>query len=126
MIATHLANKHIVLGRAAAAAWSVAIGMMALAKAHLAAEMSEAWKTTIHGFGKAWIPGAQGIGPYSGKETFALAAWLISWIVLHFLLRNRDIRPATLATVFLIGIGIATTLLWPPVWEPILHFFGSH
>jgi hypothetical protein len=31
--------------------------------------------------------------------------------------RNRDLNLGRWLIVFLIGIGIATTLLWPPVFE---------
>ncbi|MBI2153191.1 MAG: hypothetical protein HYV92_09630 [Candidatus Rokubacteria bacterium] len=44
------------------------------------------------------MPAAEGIGP-----------WIGSWIVLHVALRNRELN--------LVGIGIATRLLWPPVFE---------
>jgi hypothetical protein len=66
--------------------------------------------------GKAWIPGAQEIGPYSGKETTLLVVWLVSWAVLHFALRKRDLPIKPWAIGFLVAVGVATTLLWPPVF----------
>ena len=63
------------------------------------------------------LPGAAGIGPYSGKETLALAAWLGAWLILHFALRGKDLEISRWFIVFLVGVGIATTLIWPPVFE---------
>ena len=62
-------------------------------------------------------PRAQGIGPYSGKETTLLVVWLVSWVALHFALRRRDLPIKPWAIGFLVAIGVATTLLWPPVFE---------
>ena len=67
------------------------------------------------------MPGAEGIGPYSGKETLALLAWLGSWIGLHLVMRRRNRDLLNVGILFLIGIGLATTLLWPPVTERVLH-----
>ncbi|MBI3616326.1 MAG: hypothetical protein HY211_07415 [Candidatus Omnitrophica bacterium] len=114
-------------GIAAAAILSVAVGLLALAASHLAAEYSEAAKNWVHGWGKAWMPGAQGIGPYSGKETLALIAWLGSWALLHLWLRRKNVDLTRAGILFLVGIGLATTLLWPPVIEKVLHILhGGH
>jgi len=108
-------------GIAAAALLAVSLGTLTLAVSHLVAEFSPAGKNWVHAWGKAWMPGAQGIGPYSGKETLALVAWLASWILLHLWMRRRDVNLAAAGTLFLIGIGLATTLLWPPATEAVLH-----
>ena len=80
------------------------------------AEASEAFAGTVHGIGKLWMPGAAGIGPYSGKETVGLVVWIVSWAVLHPLARGKELNLARWLVVFLIGVGVATTLLWPPVY----------
>ena len=104
-------------GPAVAAIVSAMLGMLSLALVNLGTAASKAFNTWVHGVGKLWMPGAEGIGPYSGKQTLALAAWMVSWIVLHFALRNRDLNLSRWLVVFLVGIGIATTFLWPPVFE---------
>ena len=38
------------------------------------------------------MPGAAGIGLFSGKETLALVAWLGTWLILHFALRNKNLE----------------------------------
>jgi hypothetical protein len=107
-------------GPAAAAFISASIGLLAVALSHLAAEASPGTKDAIHGLGKLWIPGAQGIGPYSGKETIGLVFWLGSWIVAHFLLRRKNVSLTAYGVLFLALIGIATTILWPPVTHILL------
>jgi len=46
-----------------------------------------------------------------------LVVWLVSWAILHYALRKRDRPLKPWAIGFLAGIGVATTLLWPPVFE---------
>lgn len=104
-------------GAAVAAIMAAALGMIALALVNLGTAASKGFNTWVHGVGKLWMPGAAGIGPYSGKETFALLGWIGAWVVLHFALRNRDMNLGRWLIIFLVGVGIATTLLWPPVYE---------
>jgi hypothetical protein len=110
-------------GAAIAAYLSAMIGLLTLGIVVFASEASKPFAQTVHTIGKLWMPGAEGIGPYSGKETLGLVTWLISWLVLHFSLRNRQMSGGLWLIVFLLGIGLATTLVWPPIW----HFFlGGH
>lgn len=112
-------------GAAAAAILAAGIGVLALALSHLLAEFSKGGKEWVHAWGKAWMPGAEGIGPYSGKETLALLAWLGSWALLHLWLRRKEVNLSAALTLFLLGVGSATTLLWPPVTEAALHLLGA-
>jgi hypothetical protein len=107
-------------GPAAAAFLAGSIGLLAMALAHWAAEAAPGAKTTIHNIGKLWIPGAQGIGPYSGKETIGLVVWLVSWAILHYLLRRKQVNLTTYGIAFLVLIGLATTILWPPMTHVLL------
>lgn len=104
-------------GAAVAAILSAALGLVALAVVNLGTQASKAFNEWVHGIGKLWMPGAVGIGPYSGKETLSLSVWIGAWIILHVALRNRELNLGRWLIVFLVGIGIATTLLWPPVFE---------
>lgn len=104
-------------GAAVAALLSALIGMLTLAVVNVFTAASPAFNTWVHGIGKLWMPGAEGIGPYSGKETLALAAWLVSWAVLHVAVGRRDLNVYRWLVVFVAGVGIATTLIWPPVFE---------
>lgn len=107
------------MGAAQAAFLAAMIGCLTLSLVNLGTEMSEVFKTQVHNIGKLWIPGAAGIGPYSGKETIALVAWLLSWYLLHRSLRTKEWDNQVVMTVFLVGIACATTLLWPPVFSSI-------
>lgn len=104
-------------GAAIAALLAAAVGMLTLAVVNTVTAASPAFNTWVHGIGKLWMPGAEGIGPYSGKETLSLVAWLGSWAVLHPALRAREMDLARWLVIFLVAVGIATTLIWPPVFE---------
>ena len=114
---TPSAQGRIPEGIAVAALMAAMLGMLTLAVVNVFTAASPAFNTWVHNVGKLWMPGAQGIGPYSGKETLALIGWLGSWVILHFTLRKRDLEISRWFIIFLVGVGIATTLIWPPVFE---------
>src|SRR5262249_48138850 len=109
--------KVIPSGTAVAALMAAMLGMRALAGGNVFTASSKGFNAWVHGVGKLWMPGAVGIGPYSGKETISVVIWLGAWVVLHYALRDREPRLSTWLLVFLVGVGIATTLIWPPVFE---------
>ncbi len=109
-------------GEAVAALLAAAIGMLTLAFVNQFTAGSPAFNTWVHGIGKLWMPGAQGIGPYSGKETLSLVAWAVSWAILHPALRTRELTMSRWLIVFLVMVGVATTFIWPPVFE----YFAGH
>jgi hypothetical protein len=104
-------------GAAIAAYLAVMIGLLILATVAFACDLSKPFEQLVFGIGKMWMPGAADIGPYSGKETLGLLAWLVSWIALHCSLGRRQLDGRLWLIVFLIGMGIASTLIWPPVWK---------
>ncbi|HEV8616802.1 MAG TPA: hypothetical protein VGU22_15025 [Methylomirabilota bacterium] len=108
-------------GIAAAALASAMIGMLTLAVVNVFTAASPAFNTWVHSVGKLWMPGAEGIGPYSGKETLSAVAWLGSWVMLHFAFRRRELDLSRCVVAFLVGVGVATTLIWPPVFEYLAH-----
>jgi hypothetical protein len=79
-------------GAAVAAYLAVAVGSLVLALVAFASDLSKPFEQMVFGIGKLWMPGAAGIGPYSGKETLGLLAWLVSWAILHFSLRNHQLN----------------------------------
>jgi hypothetical protein len=113
-------------GPAVAALMAVAIGLCTLAVVNVFTTASKSFNVWVHSIGKLWMPGAQGIGPYSGKETLALVAWLVSWVVLDAVLRRKEMQLSRWLLVFLIGMGIATTLIWPPVFEHLAELIAGH
>ena len=103
-------------GASAAAVLSASLGLLALGVVQVASEVSEPFKNNMQRLGSAWIPGAGGIGPYSGKETVMLLVWVGSWVALYFALRGRslDFRRWFGASMGL--LAVALLLVWPPVW----------
>lgn len=110
-------------GTAQAAVLSAMLGILALSLVNLGTVVSKEFESMVHNMGKLWMPGAEGIGPYSGKETILLAVWLLSWFLLQRILREREWNPQWVTTLFLAGMAVATTLLWPPVTHWAVHFF---
>ncbi len=106
------------VGEAVAALWSAMIGLLALAVTHFGSEASADFRSFVFSAGKAWIPNAAGIGPYSGKETFMLIGWLGSWAVLHLALRRKNLNLTLPMAVFTAGMALATLL----VYTPFIHF----
>jgi len=123
LVGTELPSRGWVPGGVAVAALlSAMLGVLTLAAINQFTAASPGFNTWVHGVGKLWMPGAAAIGPYAGKETLALVAWLGSWGVLHLALRRREMEISRWLIVFLIGVGIATTWVWPPVFE----YFAGH
>ena len=108
-------------GQAAAAMMAAMIGVLSLGISHIISVLSKDAKLFIHEIGKAWIPGAEGIGPYSGKESLMLIGWGLSWVILYYALRNRDVKLSYYSLLFMIGISIATLL----VWTPFVHIIAK-
>ena len=105
-------------GAAVSAFLAAMIGLLVMGIINTAASASSDFNSWVHSVGKLWIPNAQGIGPYSGKETFLLLAWVLSWAVLHMLLRKREVKLAVPAAIFAVGVAVATLL----VYTPFVHF----
>lgn len=113
------------LGVGQAAVLAVMLGLLTLSLVNLGTEISKPFTENVHKLGKLWMPGAQGIGPYSGKETISLAVWLLSWFFLHRILRAKEWNAQAVLAIFLVGIAVATTLLWPPVMHWAVHHLGG-
>ncbi len=59
----------------------------------------------------------KGVGPLSGKIVLAIVAFLVSWVVLHFVLRGKEVRFARALTVALVLVAAGFLLTFPPVFE---------
>jgi hypothetical protein len=110
-------------GPAVAALLSAALGILALSITQVLCERSKQFTASVHALGKLWISGAEGIGPYSGKETIQLVVWVGAWALLHCVLRKKQIALGWPVIVFLVILGIATTFLWPPVTHRLASIF---
>ncbi|MEP7378259.1 MAG: hypothetical protein ABI725_01715 [Chloroflexota bacterium] len=101
-------------GPAAAAFVAAGIGSLVLGLMVSLAEFSTDGKNFLD-FAKNYGLG-NGVGPLSGKVIVAVLAYVISWAVLFFMWRGKEIsvRKAFLATIVLVGLGFALT--FPPIF----------
>ena len=107
-------------GEAVAALMAAMIGILSLGLAQFGSQISSDFGSWLLSVGKAWIPNAAGLGPYSGKETFLLIGWLGSWAVLHLTLRHRSLRLTPQMTLFTIGMALATLFVYTPFVDFVL------
>ncbi len=111
-------------GPAAAALISAGMGCFTMMVTHHLADTSKAREKFIWGLGK-WIPGSDtgdklwgNIGSYTGKETMLLVGWLVSWIILHNLLKYKQVKTSTIF-VWTFGLLVAATAM---SWHPIFPY----
>jgi hypothetical protein len=112
-------------GAAVAALLSGGIGAVTMMVSHHFSDTNKSIENVLHNVVGAWMPGAVSadpmwgnIGSYAGKETMMLVGWLGSWLVLHFLLRNRDVS----ARAIFIGMFGLFTLATAMAWHPLFHY----
>jgi hypothetical protein len=111
-------------GSAAAALISVGIGCFAMMITHHFAETSRSIDGFIWTVGK-WIPGSDtrdplwgSLGSYAGKETMLLMGWLISWSILHILLKSKHVKTRTIF-IWTFGLIVAATVM---SWQPLFPY----
>jgi hypothetical protein len=90
-------------GPAAVALLASGVGAFALGLFTTLAEVSTSFKDAL--------VITEPVGPLSGKTTYAVAIWLVTWAVLHVALGRRvRLSPAVLTvTVVLLGLGLLGT-----------------
>jgi hypothetical protein len=109
-------------GPAAAALLSGGIGAVVMMATHHFAELSKANNQLIIKLG-SWIPFAMNSDPlwgnlenYAGKELMFFVGWLLSWMILHPLLKQRQVKVRTLF-IGLFGLfTLATAMAWHPLF----------
>ncbi|HIP72019.1 MAG TPA: hypothetical protein EYH05_11570 [Anaerolineae bacterium] len=102
-------QAHVASGAAAATFISSGIGVLVLGLMTTGAVLSAGLKDVLN----LWNPA----GPLTGKSTFAIIAWLISWVIFNYLWKGKetDLRKSFIITLVLIGLGLLFT--FPPVFE---------
>ncbi len=60
-------------------------------------------------------------GPLSGKTTVGVIALVLSWVVLHFALKNRTIKLSMAFTITIVLLVLGVLLSFPPVFEIFAH-----
>lgn len=66
-----------------------------------------------------------GVGPLSGKVVLAVAAFLVSWVLLHVMLRGREVNFGRWFAVALILVFAGFALTFPPIFEFIVGLFPA-
>ena len=111
-----------VSGPAAAALISACFGCFTMMVTHHLSDTSKEREKFIWSLGK-WIPGSDNadkiwgnIGSYTGKETMLLIGWLVSWVILYFFLKDKNIRSRTVFFWMILLLVGATAMSWHPLF----------
>ncbi len=96
-------------GIAAAALLAAGIGTLAIGVITTLAEASLAFANNLK-FVAA-------VGPLSGKTTMAVIVWLVSWVVLHFLWRKKEVDFLRVFIISLVLIGLGLLGTFPPFFD---------
>ncbi len=96
-------------GVAAAAMIAGGIGSLTIGLLTTASVISSGLK----GLMNFWSPA----GSLTGKTSVGVLVWLISWVILNSLWKDRDYDIGKALTITLILVGIGLLLTFPPVFE---------
>jgi len=61
-----------------------------------------------------WI---NAVGPLSGKAGLATIAFFLSWLILHFAMRGKNVNFSLAATIAFVLLAIGLLLTFPPIFE---------
>lgn len=67
----------------------------------------------------------KGVGPLSGKAILGTLAFVISWVVLHFYARGKEVNFGRWFTVALVLVFAGFALTFPPIFEFIVGLFPA-
>ena len=98
-------------GPSAAAILAAGIGLAVTGIVSALAEAIAAWSAVL-----VW---SKPVGALSGKTTIGVAAWLVSWLILGLVWKDREVtlRPVLIVSAVLLAAGVLLT--FPPVFELI-------
>lgn len=96
-------------GPAAAAMLAAGIGTFVIGLMTTLAAASPALRSALTWYGP--------VGPLSGKTGVGLIIWILVWIVLHSMWKNREANLARTFTWSIVLIAAGFLLTFPPVFE---------
>lgn len=102
------AKAEAAVGVASAAFVASGIGCLVIGLMVTGAEMSEGLKNALNW----WNPA----GPLTGKTGVGVIVWLVSWVILHSMWKDKDVAFAKAFTVTLILIALGFLLTFPPIF----------
>lgn len=94
------------VGVASAAFVSSGIGCLVIGLMVTGAEMSAGLRSAL-----IW---SNPVGPLSGKTGVGVIAWIVSWVILHTLWKDKEMEFGKIFTVTLILIALGFLLTFPP------------
>jgi|WetSurMetagenome_2_1015567.scaffolds.fasta_scaffold1179660_2 hypothetical protein len=102
-------------GPVAAALLAGGIGSAVLGLATLANEInsSSAFSKSL-----VWV---KPVGGLSGKSSYAIIAFLLAWVILHFVWKGKEIKFSTISLVSYVLLAVGLIGTFPPVW----HLLGG-
>lgn len=103
------ASTQTAIGVASAAFVSGGIGCFVIGLMVTAAEMSSGFSSALNW----WNPA----GPLTGKTGVGIIAWLVSWVVLHSMWKNKEMEFGKIFTITLVLIALGFLLTFPPIFE---------
>ncbi len=57
------------------------------------------------------------VGPLSGKVGLATIAFFLSWLILHFAMRGKNVNFSRAATIAFVLLAIGLLLTFPPIFD---------
>ena len=66
-----------------------------------------------------------GVGPLSGKVILATIAFVVSWVVLHFYARGKEVNFGRWFAIALVLVFAGFALTFPPIFEFIAELFPA-
>lgn len=110
-------------GPVAAAFLAAGVGAFTLGILVVLAEANQGIKDALD-FAKLYGIGS-GVGPLSGKVTLSTLAFAVSWVVMHFAFRGRELPWGRVITVLTILLVLGFALTFPPVFLFISDLFKA-
>ena len=102
-------QERIPSGPAAAAILSAGVGSAVIGLMTTGAVISAGLKSALNW----WSPA----GPLTGKTGVGAIAWLVTWIVLHVLWKDKDVPLIRVLVMTLVLLALGLLLTFPPVFE---------
>ena len=111
-------------GPAAAAVAAASVAVLALAGSGVAAALAPRFEQALAEAGRYFIPGGDHLGAFGGQQLVMVAAWLVSWALLHARWRRRQVSLTATTVVLVVCLAAGTLLLWPPVLRSLPAAWG--